>query len=262
MNKFVDISLLVLMIGAFVATLIMVKDQERTMNISSIEVNIENGDSIRFITKDQVISMLKSDSLKNWTTAYSTCDTYEIERALSRLNYLSSVESYKQAGGVLNVDIIQKNIVLRVITDSGKDLYVDDKSTFLPTTDYFAADVPILTCDDEFLLLLQESNKINKKVEKSYYILHNLLNFVRLLESDPFWKSMIVQINVCKSRELQLIPRVGTHTVVLCDCDDLANASSYLQKLGGFYMKIVASYGWGKYKTINAKYNNIIVATK
>lgn len=250
------------MVGVFVFTYILIKDEEKKMNISAIEVNIENGDSVRFITKEQIVSILKSDSLKDWSSKYSTCDTYEIERSLSKLNFVNSVQSYKTIGGILNVDIKQNNISLRVITDTGKDLYIDDNFTFLPTVNYFVSDVPILTCDDEFLAILQESKNIFKKVDKNYYILHNLLNFVRLVESDPFWKSMIVQINISKSRELQLVPRVGSHTVILCDCGDIENSSSYLQKLGGFYANVVASQGWGKYKVINAKYDNIIVATK
>ncbi|MEG1934651.1 MAG: hypothetical protein RR141_01550 [Rikenellaceae bacterium] len=262
MNKYIDISLLVLMLGAFIFTFLIMKDEEKRMNISKLEINIKDGDSIRFVTVDSITSILKSDSVRNWCTNFSTCDTHQIERILLKLRYVDSVESYKIACGTLNVDIVQKNICFRIMSDKGKDLYVDDHLRFIPTANYFAGDVPIVTCDDEFLTILQESEKKDKKVDKNYYILHNLLNFVRLVESDPFWKSMIVQINISKSRELQLVMRVGTHTAILCDCSDIENFSTYLNKLGGFYTKIVATGGWGKYKTINAKYNNIIVATK
>ena len=69
----------------------------------------------------------------------------------------------------------------------------------------------------------------------------------------------IVQIYVDEKNNVELIPRVGNHNIILGDASDLENK---LEKLMIFYKKGLSKTGWNEYSTINLKYKNQIVCTK
>ena len=102
-----------------------------------------------------------------------------------------------------------------------------------------------------------------KKLRKSYEDFLKLLNFVVLVEKDDFWRSEIVQIVVAKgpdgAPEIELVPRMGSHTVIFGSPDD---AEEKLAKLLTFYRRGLRNIGWEEYRTINVKYKEQVVCTK
>jgi cell division protein FtsQ len=60
-------------------------------------------------------------------------------------------------------------------------------------------------------------------------------------------------------KDLELIPRVGNHTIILGNVSDLQEK---FNKLMIFYKEAMPKVGWNKYKTLNLKYKNQIVCKK
>lgn len=102
-----------------------------------------------------------------------------------------------------------------------------------------------------------------KKLRKNCEDFLKLLNFVQFVEADDFWRSEIVQIVVSKGHggapEIELIPRVGDHTILFGSPDD---AAEKFDKLLTFYRHGLRNIGWQEYRTINVKYRNQVVCTK
>jgi cell division protein FtsQ len=90
-------------------------------------------------------------------------------------------------------------------------------------------------------------------------ILSDLQELASYIHHDPFWNSQFVQVFVNKKGEIELIPRVGAHIIILGKADAYQNK---LKKLKTFYVKGLNSIGWNDYETINLKYKNQVICSK
>ena len=103
-----------------------------------------------------------------------------------------------------------------------------------------------------------------KKSAKRYLYLYKLLNFVKFVEGDDFWRAQIVQINVVTSEvseapQVEIVPRAGRHVACL---GEIEQAEKNLEKLMLFYRKALAWEGWDGYNYIDLRYEDQIVCSK
>jgi cell division protein FtsQ len=128
----------------------------------------------------------------------------------------------------------------------------------------------------DVLLAAQASNRNvlrekEKKSVQSHHFLTKLVNFVRSIESDDFWSAEVVQINVLGSSagggsntwqepQLELVPRVGNHIVLLGKLD--GGEFDRLDKLKTFYLGGLWHEGWNEFRYINIKYKDQVVCSK
>lgn len=110
-----------------------------------------------------------------------------------------------------------------------------------------------------------ERNK-QKKLMKRYEDFVKLINFVKYVENDSFWRSEVVQIvaSTMSSGDLQLelIPRSGNHTVDFGQVGDEEDIEQKLDKLLAFYQNGLPNIGWGTFKTISVRYKGQVVCSK
>ena len=102
-----------------------------------------------------------------------------------------------------------------------------------------------------------------KKAEKKYEDFVKLINFVRKIEEDSFWRSEIVQITVdttpAGAMNIALVPRSGSFVI---EFGELENVDSKLDKLLRFYREGLKNIGWDLYATVNVAYDNQVVCRK
>ena len=99
---------------------------------------------------------------------------------------------------------------------------------------------------------------VSGNVEKSF-AMSDLYNFGVFLQNNPFWGAQIEQINVLPGRDIELVPRIGNHTIFFGKLD---NYEAKLSRLRSFYRKGLNEVGWDKYSYINIEFENQIVCTK
>lgn len=261
MTKFLEISIIVLLVGFFITTYVFMSQDVNSRSMDISELNIALSDSIKLVNREDVISYLNSDSIGSWRQNYSSCDINFLEKEIKKIDFVENAEIYKDINGGLFINIVQKDVKIRIISQGGRDCYFSSDFNLLPTVDYYAADVMVVTCSDVLLTKLEEIKEINKKSEDYYNFIQNLFNFVEFIDNDHFWKEMIVQININEREEVELVPRVGSHSVVMCEIRDLSNYKNYISKLKGFYKNILPKKGWGEYSIVNLKYDDIVVAS-
>ncbi len=102
-----------------------------------------------------------------------------------------------------------------------------------------------------------------KKLQKRYEDFLKLINFVKYIEQESFWRAEIVQIvaSTMSSGDLclELIPRTGNHTVRLGTLD---NVEEKLGRLLSFYENGLRNIGWDTFRTISVEYKGQVVCTK
>ena len=109
----------------------------------------------------------------------------------------------------------------------------------------------------------QAEREKQKKLQKRYEDFRKLINFVKYIEQDSFWRAEIVQIVASTMTSgdltLELIPRTGNHTVRFGAVEDVEYK---LDKLLSFYENGLRNIGWDAFRTISVEYKGQVVCTK
>ena len=95
-------------------------------------------------------------------------------------------------------------------------------------------------------------------IDRAYAQKH-LFPLAQLLQEDELWNAQIEQIYVTPREEIELVPRVGNHTIVL---GRPGNYAYKFDKLRTFYTKGLSQVGWDRYGRINIDYSNQVIGTK
>ncbi|MBQ8423725.1 MAG: cell division protein FtsQ [Coprobacter sp.] len=202
-----------------------VKDSARARYLSALELKT-------YIEKR--ISMRKGEPV-------ITISTDSIETILSENRLISRVNCYATPSGLIRVDIWQRIPILRVM-DGEKSYFIDETGIIIPGPMPVAVHVPVATGN-----ISQE------------FACTELYDFARFLQKNKFWHAQIAQIYITDKHEVEIIPRVGEHRIVM---GDLGNYEEKLNNLRCFYDQALSRCGWNKYHTINLKYKDQIVATR
>lgn len=81
----------------------------------------------------------------------------------------------------------------------------------------------------------------------------------KFVQDDEFWSNQIQQIYVADNGEVELVPRVGEHTVLL---GAPTRVEEKLARLKEFYTEGLNKVGWNKYSALNLKYDNQVICKK
>ncbi len=153
--------------------------------------------------------------------------------------------------GNIHISIIQKQPVARIINKYGVNYYIDKKAKKFPVNNKFTSRVPVISGNIEETL--SSTDSIQTKILKDAYVL------VQFLRSNELWNAETEQVYVNENFDFEIIPKLGDHTIIIGNVDDLENKFS---KLELFYQQGLNYVGWDKYKTINVKFDNQVVCTK
>jgi len=231
--------------------------------LHQVKVDIDFGDENYFINAAQVEEIVGDLGYETDSTRMDDIDPGRIEHLLENNAYIRDAEVYKELNGRLDVDVKVRQPIMRVYNLSGQSMYVDDQGVFMPLSNRYAARAPVvnglLTIDlnpliGTDILQLPEVSK-----HKDAELLAQVFEIVNTCRKDAFWKAQFNQVYVNQDRELELIPRVGDHRILVGNAQ---NIDKKLNKLRIFYEKGLNKTGWNEYKTINLKYANQVVCTK
>ena len=208
---------------------------------SSVNYTIADSLHAGFITVEEADRLLRASGLYPVGRTLDQVDGLAIERALRRNSYIDSVSCYKSPNGELNVMILQRLPLFRVIADNGDSYYMDQRGNFMNPQGY-VADLVVAT------------GHIDRNFART-----QLLKMGRFLHDDPFWNAQIEQIYVEKNHELRLVPRVGNHIISFGTADSI---SQKFRNLYTFYEKVLPQVGWNKYSVISVEHVTQIVGKK
>lgn len=220
-------------------TVLNSSDPERVCN--DIELTIKDSEHGDFISKNEVFNILKRHKIYPIDKKMDLISTKNIESELQKHPLIDEVECYKTPSNKVGIEIRQRVPRLRVSSNQGS-YFVDNKRGIMPSSTRCIADLPIVT------------GNITKE-----FIQGELYDFINYIDEDDFWSNQISQVHVVKKNQIEIIPRVGDHIVVL---GDLTDYKGKLKRLKTFYEKVLNQVGWNKYKMINVEISNQIICTK
>ncbi len=246
-RKLAKITGFLFLIFFLIGTLAFTSFEKKEVKCTGIEVSFNDSDPIH-VSKNEVIRLVNTADKKLIKKPLNQINSEIIEHSVEKLQAIKEAQVYKiikndsgTYNGVLVVKVIHRKPVLRVITNSGS-FYMDKEGNRIPVSSNYTTHVLVATGD------------ITEKFARE-----KILPFVLFVEDDDFWQAQIEQINVENERNVQLIPLVGDHTIEMGSLDDY---DWKLRRVKAFYEQVMAKNNWDKYKEIDVKYNNQVIAKR
>ncbi len=225
----------------FVAAVTVLNKPGEGLVCSGVDVVVEDSLQTGFIRSGEVLGMLAKRGCDPTGREMGQVMLSRIEEALRKDPCIKDVTCYKTPGGKVCVRVRQRLPMLHVMSSDGQDYYLDRAGGQMPKSSYHA-DLAVAT------------GHITPQ-----YARQNLTRLGRLIQDNPFWNRQIQQIHVLENGEVELVPRVGEHTILL---GLPTNVEDKLGRMKKFYTEGLNKVGWNKYSQISLKYDNQIICKK
>lgn len=211
-----------------------------------IIVKINNQYDNYFIDEQDVLAMMTNDGEEVLVgRTFSDITLKTVENRIKNEAYIKKGDVYKDLKGNLMVSVNLRRPVARIVNERGVDQYIAEDGVFLPISGKFTSRVVLISGIDT-----QE----HKSIDELNAGVFEMINFIN---NDAFWKAQIAQIDVDNRGEFILYPQVTKQYVEFGTVDNMATK---FKRLRVFYKNILPQQGWNKYKRINLKYKDQIIA--
>lgn len=242
LKKILSILSVVVLAGYLVYSVLAMTDRhEDTRLCRGVDLHITDSLHFDLIDEEMVLAVLQEHSIDPVGMPLEEIEPEKIEATLLMHPLVGKVQCYKTGGDMLRINLSSKVPLVRVINNRGQDFYVDSRGEIL-TQRSLAVQLPVAT------------GYIDRQ-----FAAGELLEVVRVIDRSEFWKAQVEQINVSKDGQIELVPRVGDHLLILGTAQDVENK---LQRLMNFYEKGLDNVGWNKYRSISVAYENQVVCKK
>lgn len=176
----------------------------------------------------------------------------KIEQSLLELPYVAHASVYTDMNGVLQINVQQREVILRVISARGKEYYVDTHGKKIPVTLKY---VPHVLVANGYIRETYEQPL--EAVESE--LVQDLVKIVEHVQGDQLWENQIVQLYVNEERDIEIIPRVGKEVLLIGNADSLQEK---LDRLEVYYKNILPKVGSEAYEKVNVKYGDQIICER
>ncbi|MBL4677683.1 MAG: cell division protein FtsQ [Mucilaginibacter sp.] len=205
-----------------------------------------------FIDRQEIDNILGASGKNLVGRRLENIDIHALENKLRHNPFVEYARVYEDMDGTLQVEVVQRKPMLRIMNRFEQDFYVDEHGMKMPLSQNFTARVLVANgfIDELF------ANKVDSLHTVLAKDIYKTADFIR---KDSLWDAQIAQIYVNENREIELIPRVGNQRILLGNADSL---DVRFNNLKVFYKQAVPTVGWEAYKVINIKYFNQVVGVK
>jgi Cell division septal protein len=205
-----------------------------------------------FIEQRDILAMLEEKHGQLQGRTLGALPIHEMEKDLRQIPYVLSAIVTTDMDGLLTVRVRQREAVVRVMTNQGRDFYIDREGRKMPVSLKYVPRVPVV---NGFI-----SEPYNGALDSMQSILiKDVFRTAQFIRTDSLWSSQVVQLYVNEQQDIELVPRVGKQQIILGNADSL---DQKFEKLLLFYKKIVPKTGITAYKTVNLKYAGQIVCER
>lgn len=205
-----------------------------------IDVRVADSLDYGFINDDVVAGWLEKSGMNPVGHNMQEIDLDTMEHCLEEYPLVVSAECYRTSDRI-RIKIRSCVPLLRVMSDDGADYFVDSYGRTLKKGNCIV-NVPVVT------------GKVTRGLACG-----KLLDVVKTIDGDEFWKSQVSQINVNEKGQIELVPRVGNHVICLGTPDNLEEK---LARVYAFYSKGLSKIGWNKYSYLNAAFDGQVICKK
>ncbi len=250
-------------IASVLVVLVMLGFVERSsgrMIISEIDVRVKGAEGVHFIDEVGVEREVLDHGTAIKGASIAEIDLPQIEQRLRNNPSVAMAEVYHTMDGVLHVNVVQREPIVRVFNRNGGSFYIDRDGFAMPVQQHHTARVLVVTghLNEPGVEHGVRSVYANDSNSTRYLSdeIHMLALFIR---EDHFWNALIDHVVVSSDGQFELIPRIGDHRVLIGNATELEKRFA---KLRLFYEKGIPKADWRRYARIDLRFADQIVCTK
>jgi len=263
MKKFKNIAVVFVSIVAILSVMGLAEANRQDVKFSDLKVDIDVSDGNYFINDLDIESQVFAHGYQTGKEPMVNLDLKALEKQFDEMPSVKKAEVYTTLNGMLKVDIKQRTPIARVFTKTSS-FYLDKAGYVMPLSDKYTAKVPVVNGDlniDYSVVAglnfakenqLTQKNFEAKKLVEAYQLAYKFM-------SVPFWDAQFKQIYFKEDGDVELIPAVGNHVILIDGSNDIEES---LTKLMILYKEGLRKTGWNNYRVINLKYKDQIVCIK
>lgn len=206
-----------------------------------------------YLINEADIPVILEDRFAHAITAFPVgkLDVERLERVLEEDPFVHSAEAFVDAQNRVNIELVQREPLLRVLDNNGLNYYLDKDGQQLPPSKHYTARVRVAT---GFVPPYEEDFR-----SKDNHLLNQVYELNELLRADPFLDALIEQVYLNKRGEMILSPKIGKQTILL---GRFHNTKDKLQRLKTFYQEGLPYKGWRAYRSFDLRYTGQVVCKR
>lgn len=232
------------------------------INVSKVNIKVSYGMSDTIVLATNINESLKNEFGDFLKKQRKDIDQKKIESFLMQNPYIEQAQVYQTLKGVLNIEIKQREPIVRIYTHRNKEYYIDKLGKVILIDDNQLTDVVVASGNvdvnnsnlDKNLDTIDIENKkgFDKTLSNIYYI-------AQKLASDSILNYQIDQIYVPAKGNYELIPKIGNYIIRIGENKDLEEE---LIKLRYLYKEAFSRNGWDNYSFVDLRFRHQVVCTK
>lgn len=250
------IVILLLWVGGSVGFVVLTSaaiTKQHSLACRQLHIKLDNDQGLFFVDEEDVRkAFTKLCGHQPEGKAIKTLDMAKLEEELENNPYIANADLYADIQGDLHVSITQKIPLLRIINNNGVSFYIDKKGYKIPVSSKFTSRIPVATGH------IDPTQVSNGRVADST-VLNDLYQLALFIENNPFRNALVEQIYVDERGEFEIIPMIGSHSILIGRANDLEGK---FKRLMIFYKEVLTNVDESQYRTVNVKYKDQIICTK
>ncbi|WP_025762877.1 cell division protein FtsQ/DivIB [Dyadobacter tibetensis] len=222
-------------------------DHQRCANLV---INIAGDPGTNFLDQRAILLLATENGGAPLTGArLKEINLADVEQRISRNKLIKKCQVFRDLKGNIVVNVDQERPLARWINSapvgewhSAEGHYLNEEGQVFPLSDSYSARTLLLS--GSYL------SKIERLDPES-----PLMEMIRFLDQDPFWKAQVTEMNIDGQGEISLLTLLGDQRVVFGSAEDYRKK---LEKVRLFYEHVL-SQDWGRYSKIVVKFQDQIV---
>jgi len=237
-------------LSGIITLMSFIEIKKSTLKCKDVKVLLPG--QFNFIERDEVDRILMENGGAMVGKDLNDINIHKLENALKANPFIEFAKVYADMTGVIHIQIKQRVPVLRVVNMANLHFYIYGNGKKNPLSDNYTTKVLVASglIEEDF------SGRVDTLKTK---MARDLFRTALYIRSDTLWDNQIEQLFVDLRGDIEMVPRVGGHKIILGSADSL---QIKFRNLLVFYKKAIPKVGWDTYKTINLKYANQIVCEK
>lgn len=261
-KKILHITGWVLLLGGMCSLLGFAEMKRNTTPCKVVDIRIMQHDSDFFITPVEVRRLIEKQQGKVIGKSMDLIRIPQLEQMLAANPFIADAQVYATLDGKLDVRLVQKKPVVRIMDDNDESYYIDSAGSLMPLSFNYAPKVLVVNGNINEPYSVYASHNVKQMMRDTsvHSLLPSIYRLAMFIRGSSFWSSQVVQVYVDSTQNLCLVPRVGNQQIILGDTTDMQQK---FNKLWILYRDGLNATGkWNEYSTINLKYKHQIVCTK
>lgn len=259
MKRVLRISGWVILLGCITTIGVLIQSSHRKLICEKPLVTIVP-EGVGFVDNTDVDFAIIEAGIETEGQYIDSINTGVIEHALLANPHIESADVFTTINGQLFIEIRQRTPIARVIRADGLSCYVEANGEVMKLSNKHTAHVVVFTGNIPDPVMDWGISRVeNNDSLATEYLIDDIYRLAEFIANDQFWKAQIQQVYVNEKGEMELLPRVGSHRIMLGKAEGLAEK---FEKLMLLYEEGFGKANWNMYDTINLKYANQVVCSK